>query len=83
MFVQQKRKHGEMTFLTGTPVKAGVPTKSRKLRPSQCRARLVAVHVRSLHKSSVPKPRKTSSKAVEFASKVLFSLFGGSKVIGD
>ena len=35
-------------------------TPSRKLRPSQCRARLVAVHVPLLHKSS--KPHKTSSK---------------------
>ena len=41
----------------------------------------VAVHVRSLHKSSVAKPRKRQANAVSFATKVLFSLFGGSEVI--
>ena len=43
-------------------VKARVPTQSRKLRPSQCHARLVSVHVPSLHKSSIIKLRKASSK---------------------
>ena len=61
-------------------MKAGVPTLSHKLRPSQCRARLVAVHVPSLHKSSIAKHCKTSSNAVDFATKVWFSLFGGSEV---
>ena len=48
----------------GTPVKAEVPIKSGKLRPSasQCHVRLVAFHVPSLHKSSIAKPRKMSNK---------------------
>jgi len=44
---------------------------------------LVAVHVPSLHKSSIVKPRKTSSKCcrVCHGTKVCFSLFHGSEVI--
>ena len=35
---------------------------SQATHPLQCRARLVAVDVPSLHKSSIAKPRKASSK---------------------
>ena len=42
---------------------------------------LVAVHVPPLHKSRIAKPRRRQANAVEFATEVWFSLFGGSEVI--
>ena len=43
--------------------------------------RLVAVHVASLHKSSIASLARCQANAVEFATKVCFSLFHGSEVI--
>ena len=44
--------------------------------------RLVTVHVPLLHKSIVsPSLARRQANAVEFATKVWFSLFGGSEVI--
>ena len=89
LFVQRKRKHDKMAFLTSRnatkhilwalgvdrtarntmKVKfTGVPTQSCKLHPSQCRVRLVSIHVPSLHRSS--KPRNTLSKCWDFVTKV-------------
>ena len=42
---------------------------------------LQAVHVPSLHKSSIASLARHQANAVEFATKVCFSLFHGSEVI--
>ena len=55
-------------------MKAEVPTDSHKLRPSQRCARLVAVHVPLLHKSSIAKPRKSSNRLWSSPLKFGFTL---------
>ena len=80
LFVQQKRKHGEVAFLTFRSASKhvifalGVDPTARDVgedggsdlvslaTPFAVSCGLVAVHVPSLHKSSIVKPRKTSSK---------------------
>ena len=63
-------------------VMVGIPTsESHKLHPSQCHARLVSVHVPSLHKSTITSLARRQANAVEFATKVCFSLFDGSEVM--
>ena len=58
-------------------MKARVPTES----PFAVKhARLVSVHVPSLHKSSIASLARHQANATEFATKVCFSLLNGSEV---
>ena len=60
-------------------MKARVPTsKSRKLHSSRCHAKLVSIHVPSLHKSCTSSLLRRQANAVEFVTKICFSLFDGS-----
>ena len=49
--------------------------------PFAVSCRLVAVHIPSLHKSSITSLARRQANAVEFATKICFSLFHGSEVI--
>ena len=65
-------------------VMVGIPTsESHKLHPSQCHARLVSVHVPSLHKSTITNLARRQANAIEFATKVCFSLFDGPEVMAS
>ena len=99
LFVQQKRKHGKVAFLTfrsvskHVPFALGVDPTARgageggssylvlQATPFEVLCGLVAVHVPSLHKSSIASLTRHQANAVEFATKVCFSLFHGSEVI--
>ena len=99
MFIQNKRKHSEVAFLTfrsvskHVPFALGVDPTARdagegggsdlvaQATPFAVSCRLVAVHVPSLHKSSVTSLTRRQANAVEFVNKVYFSLFHGSEVM--
>ena len=65
-------------------IKAGVPTsQSCKLHSFKCCVRLVSVHVPLVHKSSIASLARCLVSAVDFATKVCFSLFAGSEVLAS
>ena len=50
-------------------------------QPLQCHARLLSIHVTSLHKSGIANLTRRQANAVGVATKVCFSLFDGSEVL--
>ena len=65
-------------------IKAGVPTSQpRKLHPLQCCVRPVSIHVPLVHKSTIASLARCLVSAVDFATKVCFSLFAGSEVLAS